>query len=150
MRPSAAGSCSNCWVLASIELPVETFILDANVNILTSLLFLKNKTDRGDPQPPDRYREGHYPVFMAVAEKVGIDRRGNELYKREPDGKIVTETSVEQERLRIRGKEVVRPLRRSKPVIDNDLPVIAENYREFRAKYPMPGAASRKGTEAGA
>ena len=29
---------------------------------------------------------------MAVAERVGFDRRGNELYKREPDGKIVTET----------------------------------------------------------
>ena len=139
----------HCWVFASIELPVETFVVDANVNVLTTLLFLKRKTD----QEVRNHRIGTekaYPVFMAVAEKVGFDRRGNELYKREPDGKIVTETSVEQERLRIRGKEVVRPLRRSKPVIDNDLPVIAENYREFRAKYPMPGAASRKGTEAGA
>ena len=36
---------------------------------------------------------------------------------------------------------MVRPLRRSKPVIDNDLPVIAEKYREFRAKYPVPGTA---------
>ncbi len=26
----------NCWVLASIDLPVETFIVEANVNILTS------------------------------------------------------------------------------------------------------------------
>ena len=35
----------NCWVLASVELPVETFIHEAGVNILTSLLFLKKKTD---------------------------------------------------------------------------------------------------------
>ncbi|MFE2595467.1 restriction endonuclease subunit M [Streptomyces sp. NPDC059396] len=139
----------HCWVLASIELPVETFIVDANVNILTTLLFLKRKTD----QEVRNHRLGtekEYPVFMAVAEKVGFDRRGNDLYKREPDGKIVVETSVEQERLRIRGKEVVRPLHRSKPVIDNDLPVIAENYRKFRAKYPVPGADPRKTTEAGA
>ena len=34
----------HCWVLASVDLPVETFIVEANVNILTSLLFLKKKT----------------------------------------------------------------------------------------------------------
>lgn len=138
-----------CWVLASVELPVETFVVDANVNILTTLLFLKRKTDQEIRNHRLR-TEKDYPVFMAVAEKVGFDRRGNDLFKREPDGKIVVETSVEQERLRIRGKEVVRPLRRSKPVIDNDLPVIAEKYREFRAKYPEPGADPRQGTEAGA
>jgi type I restriction enzyme M protein len=33
-----------CWVLASVDLPVEVFIVEANVNILTSLLFLKKKT----------------------------------------------------------------------------------------------------------
>lgn len=31
-------------MLASIDLPVETFIVAAHVNILTSLLFLKKKT----------------------------------------------------------------------------------------------------------
>ncbi len=138
-----------CWVLASVELPVETFIVDANVNILTTLLFLKRKTDQevrnhrmGTEQP--------YPVFMAVAEKVGFDRRGADLYKREPNGDIVVETTVDMERLRIRGKEVTRPLTRSRPVIDNDLPVIAEKYREFRAKHPVPGVEPRKGAGAGA
>lgn len=139
----------HCWVLASVELPVETFVVDANVNILTTLLFLKRKTD----QEVRNHRMGTekpYPVFMAVAEKVGFDRRGNDLYKREPNGDIVVETKVDMERLRIRGKEVTRPLTRSQPVIDNDLPVIAEKYWEFRAKHPVPGADPRKGTEAGA
>ncbi|MET7824659.1 N-6 DNA methylase [Streptomyces sp. NPDC005386] len=133
----------NCWVLASVELPVETFIVDANVNILTSLLFLKRKT-RQEVQNCDLRTEKPYPVFMAVAEKVGFDRRGNELYKREPNGDIVVEKTVVMERLRIRGKEVTRPLTRVKPVIDNDLPVIAEKYREFRDKYPVPGVDPRK------
>ncbi len=87
---------------------------------------------------------------MAVAEKVGFDRRGADLYKRDPNGDIVVETTVEMERLRIRGKEVTRPLTRSRPVIDNDLPVIAEKYREFRAKHPVPGAETHTGAEAGA
>lgn len=139
----------HCWVLASVELPVETFIVDANVNILTTLLFLKRKTD----QEVRNHRLGTekpYPVFMAVAEKVGFDRRGADLYKREPNGDIVVETTVEMERLRIRGKEVTRPLTRSRPVIDNDLPVIAEKYREFRVKHPVPGVEPRMGAEAGA
>lgn len=134
-----------CWVLASVELPVETFVVDANVNILTTLLFLKRKTD----QELRNYRMGTekpYPVFMAVAEKVGFDRRGNELYKRQANGDIVVETTTDMERLIIRGKEVTRPLTRVKPVIDNDLPTIAENYREFRAKYPVPGTDPRKAT----
>src|SRR6185436_19218912 len=33
----------HCWVLASVDLPVEVFIDEANVNIPTSLLFLKKK-----------------------------------------------------------------------------------------------------------
>ncbi|MGW6733608.1 methylation-associated defense system DNA methyltransferase MAD2 [Streptomyces sp. NPDC055013] len=139
----------HCWVLASIELPVETFIVDANVNILTTLLFLKRKTDR-EVRNHRIGTEKPYPVFMAVAEKVGFDRRGNDLYKRKPNGDIVVETKVEMERLRIRGKVVTRPLKRSQPVIDNDLPVIAEKYREFRAKHPVPGVDPREGTEAGA
>lgn len=127
-----------CWILGSVELPVETFIVDANVNILTTLLFLKKKT----AQEVRNHRMGTekpYPVFMAVAEKVGFDRRGNELYKRHPNGEVVMEATVERERIRINGTDEVRELKRSRRVIDNDLPLIAEKYREFRAKHPMPG-----------
>jgi type I restriction enzyme M protein len=37
---------------------------------------------------------------MAVAEKVGVDRRGNTLYKRSPDGEIILEEQEERERIR--------------------------------------------------
>ena len=73
------------WVLASIDLPVEVFIVEANVNILTSLLFLKKKNG-AELKAADLGRAPDYTVFMAVAEKVGFDRRGNTLYKRGPDG----------------------------------------------------------------
>src|SRR5688572_2671870 len=69
------------WVLASIDLPVEVFIVEANVNILTSLLFLRRKTHK-EIQRADLGPSASYPVFMAVAERVGFDRRGNVLYKR--------------------------------------------------------------------
>ena len=130
----------NCWVLASIELPVETFIVEANVNILTSLLFLKKKTDHDKMVEMMDESAKDYPVFMAVAEKVGVDRRGNPVYKRHPDGEIVLETVHKREMVRLGGKEVERTLVRKQKVIDNDLPEIAAAYERFRDKYPEPGS----------
>lgn len=126
-----------CWILGCVDLPVESFIVEANVNILTSLLFLKKKTNTekdaiaigGEPE---------YPVFMAVAEKVGFDRRGNTLYERHPDGEEkVIEEEVE-ERIRIKGHNVVRKLKRRSKILDDDLPKIAKAWRDFLANNPEP------------
>jgi type I restriction enzyme M protein len=137
------------WVLASIDLPVEVFIVEANVNILTSLLFMKKKTQT-EVQADDLGSAKDYSVFMAVAEKVGFDRRGNTLYKRSPDGEEILEEVEEVERIRVGGRQVVRTLRRKQRVLDSDLPYmrssqfvrgpIAEAYAAFRSKNPEPGA----------
>jgi type I restriction enzyme M protein len=76
---------------------------------------------------------------MAVAEKVGFDRRGVPLYKRSPDGEEILEDHEETERIRIGGKPVTRTLHRKKKILDDDLPRIAEAYRAFRAENPEPG-----------
>jgi len=128
----------HCWVLASVELPVETFIVEANVNILTTLLFLKKKTEK-ERMAATLGEQQDYPVFMAIAEKVGYDRRGNKVYKRDPNGKAIVEEHLERERIRIGDKDVVRTFIRKREVIDNDLPLIAEAYHRFRQKYPEPG-----------
>jgi type I restriction enzyme M protein len=129
----------NAWVLASVDLPVETFIVEANVNILTSLLFLKKK-------PPDAIKREvmsgprDYPVFMAVAEKVGFDRRGNALFKRSPEGEELTRDVEEVETITIGGRKVVRTLRRKAKIVDDDLPEIAMHYRAFRREHSEPGS----------
>lgn len=126
----------NCWVLASIELPVEAFIHAAGVNILTTLLFLKKKplwkmSDAAlSGQQPD------YPVFMAVAEKVGVDRRGNDVYKRNPDGTVVWEYQVVGKTASSSGR--IQEIHRYVKAIDNDLPKIAEAYKKFREIHPEP------------
>jgi type I restriction enzyme M protein len=130
----------NCWVLASVELPVETFIHEAGVNILTSLLFLKKKTDNEKIAATMAGEQPDYPVFMAVAEKVGVDRRGNPVYKRHPDGEIVLEVQEEKERVRIGDREEVNVLHRKHKAIDNDLPKIAKAYKRFRERHEEPGA----------
>jgi type I restriction enzyme M protein len=129
----------HCWVLASVDLPVEVFIVEANVNILTSLLFLKKKTDE-ELRAEDLGQKVDYLVFMAVAEKVGFDRRGNTLYKRGPDGEELVEEVEHRERVRVGGQSVVRVLRRKEKTLDDDLPRIAEAYQAFRTTNEEPGA----------
>ncbi|MCX4687090.1 N-6 DNA methylase [Kitasatospora purpeofusca] len=125
----------NCWVLASIELPVEMFIADAGVNILTTILCLKKKTQDEINTEALNQRPTDYPVFMAVAEKVGVDRRGNPVPRRRPDGEVILETVDEVERV---GDEV-RKVPRIRVSIDNDLPLIGAAYRRFRELNPEPG-----------
>lgn len=128
----------HCWVLASVDLPVEVFIVEAKVNILTSLLLLKKKP-QSLIQAEDLGKRTDYPVFMAVAEKVGFDRRGNTLYKRSPDGEELLEDFKEVEYIRMNGLVKERVLHRKKKVLDDDLPLIAAAYQEFRKKNKEPG-----------
>ena len=129
----------NCWVLACVEVPVEAFIVEANVGILTSLLFLKKKTET----EMDAEAQGHvkeYPIFMAVAEKAGVDRRGNVLNKRNPDGTEKMVTRVYEERVKTNGNFEVRQRKIIEPEIDDDFPAIGDAYEAFRQKNQEPGA----------
>ena len=109
-----------CWVMASVELPIEPFVVGAGVNILTTLLFLRKKTER------EKYEEQlhgaiDYPVFMSVAEKVGMDRRGNQLYVRNARGEYEWREEFEEDDLYIRDTLVPRTIKRRKKIPDNDL-----------------------------
>jgi len=109
------------------------------VNILTSLLFLKKKTE-DEIRSEDLGQQVDYSVFMAVAEKVGFDRRGNTLYERGPDGEELVVEKEYRERVKVAGESVVRLLRRKEKTLDDDLPKIAEAYQKFRETNPMPGS----------
>lgn len=117
-----------CQVLASIDLPVEAFL--PQVGVQSSLLFLRRKSQT----EIDLEKQGggsDYTVFMAVAEKVGHDRRGNEIYARDPDGaeKVYTET---RDVLRRRQKQLepVQVTLQEKQ-LDDDLPKIAVAYQQY-------------------
>ena len=91
----------------------------------------------------DAEAQGHvkeYPIFMAVAEKAGVDRRGNLLYKRNPDGTEKMVTRISEEKVKTNGKFELRRRTIVGPEIDADFPAIGDAYEEFRKKYPEPGA----------
>ena len=68
------------YIIASIDLPVETF--EPHTGTQTIILILKKKTKEQEKMKED------YSIFMAIPEKVGHDRRGNPLYKMTPEGEI--------------------------------------------------------------
>jgi type I restriction enzyme M protein len=128
----------NCWVLASVNLPVEAFIVEANVNIQTTLLFLKRKTP-AEMDAEEIGGEAEYPVFMAVSEKVGKDRRGNVIFKRKADGEEIWISKNEVEKIKVGSEVKIRTLSRKKRIVDNDLPDIVKAFFDFRTAYLEPG-----------
>lgn len=91
-------------ILASIDLPVETF--EPSTGTQTSVVIAQKKG--GGPSMPDE----DYEIFMAMPEKVGHDRRGNPVHKKTPEGEIQVDES-------------------GKPIADDDLPVIADEFEKW-------------------
>lgn len=119
---------AHCQVLASVDLPVEAFL--PQVGVQASLLFLRRKSrEEIDAEAIGQMED--YPVFMAIAEAVGHDRRGNQVYVRDPDG-AETVFVGERTKLRRRGNRLtpVSQIIRDKRV-DDDLPRIKEAFRQF-------------------
>jgi type I restriction enzyme M protein len=117
-----------CQVLASVDLPVEAFL--PQVGVQASLLFLRRKSQA----EIDAEAMGHvedYPVFMAIAETVGHDRRGNTLYVRDADGAEMV-FSHSKDVLRSRGgRRVAVTVSLTEKQVDDDLPRVADAYRHF-------------------
>ncbi|MFE7869482.1 N-6 DNA methylase [Micromonospora humida] len=71
-----------------------------------------------------------YPIFMAVAEKIGHDKRGNVIYRRTQDGsdslvkRIETVNEIDQ----TTGAEVLRTIEVTERQIDDELSEVATSY----------------------
>jgi type I restriction enzyme M protein len=131
-EPIRAWILEHARVLASIDLPVEAFL--PQVGVQASLLFLQKKTRAEVNAGVD----DDYPIFMAVAEHVGHDRRGASVSRRDADGFDLYEPyTVELPVLRD-GQEVIeeRHLRRREAA--DDLPPIARSYRLWRDQGVEP------------
>lgn len=70
----------NAFLIASIDLPMETF--EKNKGVPNASVIILKKKDKNKKEPKD------YEVFMAIPQKIGYDRRGNPIYKTNPDGEI--------------------------------------------------------------
>lgn len=122
---------SNCQVLASVDLPVETFL--PRTGTQTSVLFLRRKSEQEKLAESLAGQVGDYPIFMAIANSIGKDRRGKTIYVRDPQGRDV----VRQDLYEIyRDSTIVDYFPTVEPsgrIVNDDLPAIARYYAERRS-----------------
>lgn len=116
-------------LLASVDLPVETFL--PQVGVQASLLFLQKKTQQ-EINLANAGKED-YDVFMAIVEKVGKDRRGTPIYIRDEDGAEILFEEVKH--YLINGEERKRSDKLKK--VNDDLPKITKAYFEFLKEFAI-------------
>lgn len=118
-------------LLASVDLPVETFL--PQVGVQASLLFLQKKTEAEEALD---YTKEDYDVFMAIVEKVGKDRRGEPIYKRDEDGaEILFDKTKQWLIIDSNGEELVQSRVERLKEIDDDLSEVAKEYAKFKEEH---------------
>ncbi len=90
-------------ILAIVSLPPETFLPSTHTK--TSVLFLEKIASSQS--------EKDYPIFMAIAEKVGHDKNGKTIFKMDKSGRYILDE-------------------RGNKIIDDDLPLIVEKYIKYK------------------
>lgn len=83
----------HCRIIASIDLHADTF--QPNNGTQTSVLFLQKKTPE-EIEKENRSRQmENYNIFFAMVDRIGHDKRGNPLFKRDKEGNeiLVPETN---------------------------------------------------------
>jgi type I restriction enzyme M protein len=82
---------------------------------------------------------GDYPVFMAIADKVGQNKRGNIIYRRAPDGSLLLADSVRKHRVpKPDGTIEEISVAITAPIVDDELPEIAGAYHAWLAEQLVP------------
>lgn len=74
----------NHRIIASIDLHADTF--QPRNGTQTSVLFLEKKTAQQKDMEEKSGQMADYNIFMAMVEKIGHDKRGNPLFKRDFEG----------------------------------------------------------------
>ena len=79
----------NTRIIASIDLHEDTF--QPRNGTQTSILILQKKTKEQKDIEQKTGTYSDYQIFMAIIDKVGHDRRGNPLFKKDPYGNDILE-----------------------------------------------------------
>jgi len=118
----------HCQLLASVDLPVEAFL--PQVGVQSSLLFLRRKS-QAELDAEALGQENDYEMFMAVAENVGHDRRGNVIYERDRDGAEIVFSINKEVLRRRRDRTIPVKVTVTQKKVDDDLPKISSKYENY-------------------
>jgi type I restriction enzyme M protein len=116
-------------ILSSIDMHPDTF--QPSVSVQTSLLVIQRKEEELVAMEGAAGQINDYEVFMALANHVGHDKRGNRTYVRDPHGNEIVEEVSEQVKEYEDGQPVIRHQTIRKKVIDDNTLQIAQAFRRW-------------------
>lgn len=119
----------NTRILASVDLHPETF--QPHVSVQTSVLILQRKTDEQIAVETAAGKINDYQVFMAVANHIGHDKRGNVIYVRDEKGFEIVEEVEELTKEYEEGMPVYKKQKTQRKVIDDNTLQIAKAFRTW-------------------
>ena len=117
-------------VVASLDLDKDTF--QPKNGTQTSVLFLvkKTKTEINIEQSSGRMIK--YPVFMAMVDKVGHDKRGNLTYKRDNEGNEIVEKHEEEIKEDFNGKIRIKKIETQSKISDDQTSNVAQLFSDWK------------------
>lgn len=119
----------NTRILASIDLHPDTF--QPKNSTQTSLLVLRRKTAKEIELEKAARRKQDYNVFLALANHIGHDKRGNKTHVRDEKGGDVIITRRERVREVHDGVPIIREIETKAKMEDDNTAQIAEQFRAW-------------------
>ena len=116
-------------VLASIDLHPDTF--QPKNSTQTSVLILQRKNFREVELERAAEKKQQYNVFMALANHIGHDKRGNVKYVRDETGNEVVNSQIERLREVHDGIAAIREVETRSKVVDDNTLIIAKHFRHW-------------------
>lgn len=121
----------NTRIIASIDLHADTF--QPGNGTQTSVLILQKKTPEQIYEEERTGKMADYPIFMAMVDRIGHDKRGNPVFKRDKHGNeiLVPDTEVISIGETADGQKTAK-IESKRKVIDDQTPLVAETFKKWR------------------
>jgi type I restriction enzyme M protein len=121
-----------CRIVASIDLPVETFLAFGGTGTQTSVLVMQKKTEEEVRLEEAARQIQDYEVFMALCQTMGYDRRGNDLWLRTPEGEIIEQEVTARVITRTpEGLVIYEPKRELRRIRDDEVAQVASLFQQW-------------------
>lgn len=125
----------NTQILASIDLHPDTF--QPFVSIQTSVLILQRKTQEQIDLETAAGHISDYEIFMAVANHVGHDKRGQYTYVRDAQGNEMFDEVEKQVWEFENGVRVVKNHKVQRKILDDNTHQIAQLFRQWLYQHDL-------------
>jgi type I restriction enzyme M protein len=122
-------------LLASVDLHPDTF--QPFVSIQTSVLILQRKTQEQINMEMAAGQISDYDIFMAVANHVGHDKRGEETFVRDAHGNEILDEVEKQVWEFENGTRVVKLHKVQQKILDDNTHQIAEVFRQWLYQHDL-------------